>query len=41
MISIDTENDMDTENNFEHNNILRIFMNIRDDFLDLYPQSNF
>ena len=40
MISIDTENDMDTENNFEHN-ILRIFMNIRDDFLDLYPQSNF
>ena len=34
MISIDTENDMDTENEFENNNILRIFINILDDFLD-------
>ena len=25
---------MDTENDFENNNILRIFINILDDFLD-------
>ena len=34
MISVDTENDMDTENNFENNNMLRIFINILDDFLE-------
>ena len=27
---------MDTENYFENNNILRIFINILDGFLDLY-----
>ena len=26
---------MDTENDFEKNNILRIFINLLDDFLDL------
>ena len=26
---------MDTENDFENNNIVRIFINILDDFLDL------
>ena len=29
------KNDMDTENDFENNKILRIFINILDDFLDL------
>ena len=29
------KNDMDTENDFENNKILRIFINIFDDFLDL------
>ena len=33
--SIDTENDIGIENDFENNNILRIFINILDDFLDL------
>ena len=28
------KNDMDTENDFENNKILRIFINILDDFLD-------
>ena len=32
---INTENDMETENNLENNNILRIFINILDGFLDL------
>ena len=30
-----TDNDIDTENNFENNNILQIFIDIVDDFLDL------
>ena len=29
------KNDTDTENAFENDNILRIFINILDDFLDL------
>ena len=33
--SIDPENDMDTENELEKNNVLQIFINILDDFLDL------
>ena len=33
--SMDTEINMDTENDFENNNGLRIFINILDDFLDL------
>ena len=31
----------DTEIGFENNNILRIFINILDNFLDLIPKSNF
>ena len=41
MIMIDTENDMDTENNFENNNILRIFIKILDDFLYLISSKSF
>ena len=35
MISIDTENDIDTDNYYENNSILPIFINILDDFLGL------
>ena len=34
-IKIDIVNNMDTENDFENNKILLIFINILDDFLDL------
>ena len=35
MISIDTENDMDTEKDCSNNKILQIFINIYYDFMDL------
>ena len=37
---IDTENIMDTENDFENNDILRILINILDDVWIYCPQSN-
>ena len=37
---IDTENNMDTENDFENNDILRILINILDDVWIYCPQSN-
>ena len=41
MILIDTENDKDTGNDYENINILRIFINILDDFLDLISSKYF